>query len=290
MDKKILVGAHTSTAKGVHNALLRGKEIGATVVQLFTSNQKQWKGRVFKEEDIQLFHQALSETNITHVMSHDSYLINLGSPKLELLEKSRFTFEEELKRCHLLDLDYLNFHPGTATDGNTEKCLDTIVESLLSMEALVNKGSTRLLLETTAGQGSTVGYLFEHLSYIIQRVEKKIPIGTCIDTCHIFAAGYDITSEEGWDKTLDAFDQTIGLNHLYAFHLNDSLKELGSRRDRHANLGKGQIGIKSFQYLMQHPKTKDLPKYLETPNGDLLWEEEIEQLKSFHKERMSESV
>lgn len=290
MDKKILIGAHTSTAKGVHNALLRGHEIGATTVQLFTSNQKQWKGRHLTEEDIQLFHQAMSETKITHVMSHDSYLINLGSPKPELLEKSRQAFQEEIQRCHLLDLTYLNFHPGTATDGNIEKCLDTIVQSLLLMEELIHKGDTRLLLETTAGQGSTVGYRFEHLAYIIQQVEQKIPIGVCIDTCHIFAAGYDIIDENGWEKTLDTFDQTIGLNHLYAFHLNDSLKGLGSRRDRHANLGEGEIGMKSFEHLMQNPKTKNLPKYLETPNGDALWKEEIAQLKLFHKVRTTQSV
>jgi deoxyribonuclease-4 len=281
MTKKILIGAHTSAAGGVHNALWEGKEIGATTIQLFTSNQKQWHGRSITQEEIDLWQKALEETRITHVMSHDSYLINLGSPKPDLLEKSLHAFSEEIKRCHALNISYLNFHPGAATDSNEEQCLNRIVESLNSFEQLSATGPTRLLLEATAGQGTSVGHRFEHLAYIIQRVKHKVPIGITIDTCHIFAAGYDIRTNEGWEAILQEFDSSIGLEHLYAFHLNDSVKDLGSRVDRHAPLGEGKIGLESFRFLMTHPKTRDLPKYLETPNGPPLWKKEIALLKEF---------
>ncbi len=217
-------------------------------------------------------------------MSHDSYLINLGSPDPLLLEKGRKAFREEIKRCHQLKISYLNFHPGAATKGTEEKCLDTIAESLLSMEDLVHQGHTKLVLETTAGQGTSVGHRFEQIHYILDKTHRKIPVGVCIDTCHIFAAGYDIRTEEGWKKTLQEFDDLIGLKYLSAFHLNDSQKDLGSRVDRHASLGKGKIGMDCFQFLMTSPKTRDLPKYLETPEGPPIWKEEIELLKKFAKE------
>ena len=219
------------------------------------------------------------ETGISHVMSHYSYLINLGSPNAEGLAKSRDAFHHEIERCHLLDVTYLNFHPGAALDGGAEQCLDTIVKSLLGFEKLLEKGSTRLLLEATAGQGSCVGHRFEQLGYIIDKVEKKIPIGVCIDTCHIFVAGYDIRDEKGWDETLKAFEESVGLKHLYALHLNDSLKTFASRADRHASLGDGQIGMECFKIVMTHPKLRDLPKYLETPEGPPVWKKEIALLK-----------
>lgn len=280
--KKILIGAHTSAAGGAPNALIQGKEIGATTIQFFTSNQKQWKGRIIEEDEVQAWKKMLEETGISHVMSHDSYLINLGSPKLELLDKSKEAFRAEIERCHLFDVTYMNFHPGAATTGTTEQCLETIVDSLLEMEDLVHKGKTKLLLETTAGQGTTVGNRFEHLAMIIHEVKHKIPIGVCIDTCHIFAAGYDIRTEEAWKKTLAEFDTHIGLEHLSAFHLNDSLKDLGSRVDRHADLGAGKIGLESFRFLMQN---FDQPKYLETPNGPPKWKEEILILKEYAKDK-----
>ena len=281
----ILVGAHTSAAGGVHNALYHGRDIGASVIQLFTSNQRQWKSRSLSQKEIDLWNKTLDETGITHVMSHDSYLINLGSPNEEALDKSRKAFEKEIERCHLLNIPYLNFHPGAAIKKDAEEeCLDTIIDSLLSMRSLINKGSTLMIIETTAGQGSNVGYKFEHLAYIIDQVHSKIPMGVCIDTCHSFAAGYDIRTKKGWDKTLLEFDKTIGLKYLYAFHLNDSLKPLGSRRDRHASLGKGKLGLECFRTLMTHPKTKHLPKYLETPITDK-WKDEIQMLKDFAMKR-----
>jgi deoxyribonuclease-4 len=281
MEQKIWIGAHTSASGGSFNALLEGREIGATTIQFFTSNQKQWQGRKIGLEEVELFEKTLEETAIDEIMSHDSYLINLGSPKRDLLHKSRKAFQEEIERCHLLQVSYLNFHPGAATDGNTEKCLETIVESLLSFEPLLSQGKTRLLLETTAGQGTSVGHRFEQIGWILKLLYKKIPIGVCIDTCHIFAAGYDIRTEQGWEKTLRQFDEAIGLEHLYAFHVNDSQKDLGSRVDRHACIGQGQIGIDSFQFLMTSKKTSNLPKYLETPEGIETWKKEIALLRNF---------
>lgn len=276
----LLIGAHTSAAGGVHNALLEGQRIGATTIQLFTANQKRWENKALTEEGIALWNDALQSTGITHVMSHDSYLINLGAPDETNLRKSRIAFEEEIKRCLALKIDYLNFHPGAALKESPQLCLDRIVESLLAQEKLVADGTTRLLLEATAGQGSCVGCKFEELAYIIEKVERKIPIGVCIDTCHIFVAGYDIRTEEAWDRTLKEFDKVIGLKHLYCFHVNDSLKTLGSRVDRHADLGAGTIGWESFRVLMNDPRTRELPKYLETPGGPAVWAEEIAKLRT----------
>ena len=280
---KLLIGAHTSAQGGPHNALLEGHEIGATTIQFFTANQKTWHGKKLTEEAIALWEETVQKTGIKKVMSHDSYLINLGSPDKVALQKSRGAFKEELERCHLLKVAFLNFHPGAALHGSEDDCLRTIVESLLEVEPLVEKGPTRLLLESTAGQGSSVGNRFEHLGYIVDKVQKKIPIGVCLDTCHLFAAGYDISTRQGWETTLKEFDKQVGLKHLYALHVNDSLKPLGSEVDRHAPLGKGLIGIECFKVMMELPELRDLPKYLETPEGPPLWKQEINMLREFAK-------
>jgi deoxyribonuclease IV len=280
---ELLIGAHTSAQGGAHNAILEGQEIGATTVQFFTSNQKRWEGKSITDEEVALFKEAVQATGIKKVMSHDSYLINLGSPDSESLRKSRKAFKEELIRCQKLDLAFLNFHPGAALDSSEEACLERIAESLEHVEDLVDKGSTRLLLEATAGQGSTIGWRFEHLGYIVDRLHQKIRIGVCLDTCHIFAAGYDIRTKKGWDETLEQFDKTVGLKHLHAFHVNDSLKPFGSRKDRHAPLGKGEIGLECFKVMMTHPLMRDIPKYLETPDGPPLWTKEIALLREFAK-------
>lgn len=279
--EQLLIGAHTSAAGGVFHALLEGKKIGATTIQLFTSNQRQWHSRPLEQSVIEQWQKTLEETGIKQVMSHDSYLINLGAADPENLLKSRQAFQAELQRCHALSITYLNFHPGAATTDTKENCLDRIVASLLEMEPLVNQGSTRLLLETTAGQGSAVGARFEEIAYILERVHSRIPVGVCIDTCHIFAAGYDLRTEEACEKTFADFESVIGLKWLYALHLNDSVKGLGSRVDRHAPLGEGQIGIDCFQWLMKHPQLRKIPKYLETPDGPPLWIKEIELLRKF---------
>ncbi|TSJ81063.1 MAG: deoxyribonuclease IV [Candidatus Cardinium sp.] len=278
-----LIGAHTSTQEGLHNALLHGAAIGATTIQLFTSNQRQWLGRPLSKAILDKWYDTLEATAIRQVMSHASYLINLGSNKEALLTKSRAAFVEEVTRCLALKISYLNFHPGAATGDSIAACLDRIIASLSALEPLFQQETTlRLLMETTAGQGSTVGHSFEQLTYIIERIKGVVPIGVCIDTCHIFAAGYDIRTLDGWEDTLTQFESIVGLNHLYALHVNDSMMPFGSRKDRHANLGDGAIGMACFKAMMQHPKLRMVPKYLETPNGAAMWTKEIALLQSFY--------
>lgn len=283
MSKDLLIGAHCSAAGGVHKALLEGQRIGATTIQLFTANQRTWNTKPIPQDEVDRWFETLEQTGLKKIMSHDSYLINLGSPDNEVLKKSQKAFRLELERCHQLELAFLNFHPGAATHGSVDACLDQIVESLLEIEDLANEGPTRLLIESTAGQGSVVGHDFEELGYLVDRLKDKIPIGVCVDTCHTFAAGYDLRGKKGWDETLKEFDQKVGLKHLYALHVNDSMKELGSRRDRHAPLGEGEIGIESFKAMMKQPKLKNIPKYLETPGGPGAWIDEIAMLRKFAK-------
>lgn len=286
---ELLIGAHTSAAGGAYKALLNGKKIGATAIQLFTANQKTWNAKPLTDEAIKLWEETKKDAGIQKTMSHDSYLINLGSPNPETLKKSRTLFREELIRCQQLKIDYLNFHPGAATTGTVEECLDTIVESLLEIAPLANKGPTRLLIESTAGQGTTVGWQFEELGYLIAKTQGKLPIGICIDTCHSFAAGYDIRTKAGWEATLKEFDKQVGLEHLYALHLNDSMKPFESRRDRHAQLGEGEIGIECFKVVVTHPKLKKLMLILETPDPEK-WADEIKMLRAFSKEKSNAKV
>nr|NGY95799.1 putative endonuclease 4 [Neochlamydia sp. AcF84] len=281
--ENLLIGAHTSAAGGVQNALYEGQEIGATTIQLFTSNQRQWNAKPLMPEVIDAWYAALKETHLQKIMSHASYMINLGAPDPENLRKSREAFGLEIERCLKLSISFLNFHPGAAIDRDPQECLDRIVESLLTYESLLQRGDTRLLLENTAGQGSAVGWRFEELAYIIDKVENRLPIGVCLDTCHLFAAGYDLSSTLACEETFKKFDQLVGFKHLYAFHLNDSLKGLGSRVDRHQYLGKGLIGIDCFKFLMNHPPTQAMPKYLETPKDPLIWKTEIQMLRDFVK-------
>ena len=276
-----LIGAHTSASGGVFNALLNGHEIGATTIQLFTSNQKQWKGREFSQEILDRWFEIKKDSPIKKIMSHDSYLINLGCPNDENLQKSRQAFSEEINRCNQLELSYLNFHPGAALKESVEQCLDLIVESLLLTRPLLEKSNLKLLIEATAGQGSTVGHSFDQLGYLVEKTKDHLPIGVCIDTCHIFAAGYDIRNMDAWNQTLSDFDKHVGLDYLYALHVNDSKFAIGSRKDRHAPIGEGEIGIEGFKAMMRHPNLQHMPKYLETPGGMDAWKDEIILLKSF---------
>lgn len=281
-EMPLLLGAHTSAAGGVWEALYRGKAIGATTVQLFTSNQRQWRGKVMDKDIVARFQKAQEESGLKDIMCHASYLLNLGSPNKESLAKSRMAFREEVVRCLALGIRYLNFHPGAALDGGVPACLDRIVESLLGVaDLLAGQKGLHLLIETTAGQGSTVGWRFEELAHILKGMAATVPVGVCMDTCHVFAAGYDIRTPAGWEKVLAEFDRIVGLDALMAFHLNDSLHDLGSRKDRHAPLGKGKIGMEAFTFLMESAVTRGLPKYLETPGGPDLWKEEIAHLRTF---------
>ncbi len=279
------LGAHTSGQNGLHNALLEGVAIGATTIQLFTANQRRWEHPSLLPQQVDLWHATLESSGIKKVMSHASYLINLGSPREEIFNKSGLALKEEIKRCRLLDIDFLNFHPGAALDSTEADCLNRIVSQLESLDNLLELAPLHLLIETTAGQGSSVGHRLEQIAFLIKQLAPKLPIGVCIDTCHLFAAGYDIGEQEGWNKFLKEFDQTVGLSYLYAIHLNDSSTPLGSRIDRHAPLGKGHIGWESFERMMQHPSLNSIPKYLETPGGPENWKKEIAILKQLAQKK-----
>lgn len=275
-----LLGAHISIAGGLHMALRAGKEIGATTIQIFTANQRTWAPKPVSDEEAALFRQTLLETGLSHIMSHDSYLINLGSPRDDVREKSIKTFRQEIERCLSLGIAYLNFHPGAALDSPVESCLDRICDALVGMaDCFGSRPSLCLLIETMAGQGSVIGARFEEIAYIIDRVKKTVPVGVCMDTCHTFAAGYDLRTKECLAATLDAFDAVIGLSYLRAMHLNDSECGLGSHKDRHCEIGCGMIGKEGFSAIMKEPRLASLPKYLETPGGLDVWKEEIAWLK-----------
>lgn len=263
--------------------MIQGQSIGATCVQIFTSNQRQWKARVIDKDEINKFKDTMKKTNILKVMSHGSYLVNLGSPDSESLEKSRQTFREEIKRCHQLGINYLAFHPGSSLKRSKEEAMDTIIESILLQSELINSGDTEILLESTAGQGTNLGSTFEELKYILNGIKGELNnVGICLDTCHMFAAGYDIRDEESFNNTFNKFDEIIGLEYLKAFHINDSKVPLNSKKDRHESLGQGFIGWKAFQLLMQDKRTRDVPKFLETPRPEI-WKNEIEILRSFYE-------
>ncbi len=264
----MLLGAHVSIAGGLYKAPARGVELGCTAIQIFTKNQVQWQAPSFSEDDIQQYKAAYQASGIKAVCSHDSYLINIGSAESGLLQKSRNAFVDEILRAHLLEIPYLVFHPGAFKGGDEKSCLQRIAESINYCLDQIGKTSVQVLLETTAGQGTTVGYRFEQLHTIIEQVERRPNVGVCLDTCHIFVAGYDIRDEETYQKTMTEFDEIIGLERLKVIHLNDTKKALGSRVDRHENIGRGTIGETAFCLLMNDDRLKNIPKILETPGGD----------------------
>ena len=276
MKHATLIGPHISIAGGFHEALLAGKEIGATTIQIFTANQRTWHTKGVAEEEANLFRKTLSETGLSHIMSHDSYLINLASPHRDVYEKSLTAFRKEIERCLSLGISYLNFHPGASLDFPIDASLEKVVTGLLSMaDCFEQPTKLYLLIESMAGQGSVLGASFEQLGYIVDRVKGSLPIGVCMDTCHTFAAGYDIRTEEALDKTLKQFDTAVGLSRLKALHLNDSVFDIGSHKDRHAPIGEGLIGKEGFSAIMKQPHLLSLPKYLETPGGLDVWRQEI---------------
>ncbi len=284
------VGAHVSASGGVDNAPLNAMKIGAKAFALFTKNQRQWVAKPLEEKMIASFKANLEKSGISprHVLPHDSYLINLGHPEVEKLEKSREAFIDELHRCEQLGLVLLNFHPGSHLVKVPKKdpeyddkimeaeltCLDVIAESLnLAIEA--TKGmNVKLVIENTAGQGTNLGYKFEHLGHIIERVEDKNRVGVCLDTCHTFTGGYDIRTREAYDKTMDDFGKIVGFEYLSAMHINDSKPKLGSRVDRHHSLGQGEIGWDAFRFIMNDERMNDIPLVLETIDSDI-WDREI---------------
>lgn len=272
-------GAHVSASGGVENAVRNAQNIGATAFALFTKNQRQWLAPTLTQEQITTFRNAMQSAGYTasQVLPHDSYLINLGHPDEDGLKKSRESFFEEMHRCELLGLDRLNFHPGSHLKRiDDEGSLRRIAESI-NMALERSKGVTAVL-ENTAGQGSNLGYKFEHLAYIIERVEDKSRVGVCLDTCHTFAAGYDLRTKEACDRTFAEFDSIIGFGYLRGMHLNDAMRPLGSRIDRHSPLGDGEIGWECFRYIALDPRFDNIPLILETPD-ESRWAEEIAELK-----------
>ena len=273
------IGAHVSVSGGVEMDPVNALGIGADAFALFTKNQRQWVAKPLSVESITLFKENCEKEgfDIRYILPHDSYLINLGHPDREGMEKSRAAFLDEMRRCELLGLKMLNFHPGSHLNKiSIEKCLDRIAESV-NMTLDKTTGVTAVI-ENTAGQGSNVGNEFWHLRYIIDKVEDKSRVGVCLDTCHTYTAGYDIVNE--YDRVFTEFDEVVGRNYLCAIHLNDSKKPLGSRVDRHDSIGKGLIGIDFFRRFMQDSRFDDMPVILETPD-DTIWRDEIKMLRSF---------
>ena len=287
------VGAHVSASGGVDNAPLNAMKIGAKAFALFTKNQRQWVAKPLEEKTIESFKANLEKSGILpkHVLPHDSYLINLGHPEVEKLEKSREAFIDEIKRCDQLGLVLLNFHPGSHLVKVPKRdpeyddkimeaelhCLDVIAESLnIAIEE--TKGmNVKLVIENTAGQGTNLGYKFEHLGHIINKVEDKSRVGICLDTCHTFTGGYDLRTREAYDETMDTFERIVGFEYLAGMHINDSKPALGSRVDRHHSLGEGEIGWDAFRFIMNDERMDDIPLVLETID-DTIWDREIEAL------------
>lgn len=279
-----LLGAHTSAAGGPANALLEGATIGATMVQLFTANQRRWEHPPLAATAVEAFKQTKERLGMEQLMSHASYLLNLGSPLPEGRTKSCHALAQEISRCQALGITLLNFHPGAALQGSREACLEHVVASMCSMAPHLPDGRVTLLIEMTAGQGSNVGCTLEEVAYLVTHTKGKVPVGVCVDTCHIFVAGYDVRTPQGWDTFLAAFGQQVGMSYLHAFHLNDAKHPCGTRKDRHAPLGEGTIGKESFRYLMRHPATRSLPKVLETPGGPPVWTRELRELTHWGRE------
>jgi len=287
------VGAHVSSSGGVFNAPLNAKKIGAKAFALFTKNQREWRSKELDSKTIDKFKKNLEDSGILarHILPHDSYLINLGHPEKEKLIKSRDAFIDEIERCYILGLDKLNFHPGSHLIKIPKKAknyesqiknaedisLDVVATSInLAIEATKDL-DVKLIIENTAGQGTNLGYKFEHLAHIIDKIEDKSRVGICIDTCHTFTSGYDLRTKEAYDNTMGEFDKLVGFKYLMGMHLNDSKVPLGSRVDRHQSLGKGEIGWDLFKFIMNDKRMDNIPLILETINSDI-WRQEIEEL------------
>ncbi len=275
------IGAHVSANGGVENAPINANAIGAKAFALFTKNQRQWFSNPLTKSSIKAFRDNCEKFNYQpfQILPHDSYLINLGHPEKEPLDKSRAAFLDEMQRCELLGLDRLNFHPGSHLNAiGTEECLKRIAESINIV--LDKTNGVTAVIENTAGQGTNLGYNFEQLRIIIENVQDKSRVGVCIDTCHAYASGYDVKSPDGFRRTFEEFDKVVGFNYLKGMHFNDSKKEFGTRVDRHDNIGIGFIGEGTFEMLLNDSRFDNLPLILETPD-ESLWQEEIKKLYSF---------
>lgn len=263
-----ILGAHMSIAGGYYKAVLAADKAGCDCVQLFTKNNNQWRAKPITEQDVQKFRDALQEHGITHPISHDSYLINMASPDDELWKKSVDAFVVELQRADQLGIPYVVAHPGAFTTSTEARGLKRIIKALNEVHRQTKGGHAQCLLETTAGQGSNLGWKFEHLATILDGVKNPDLLGVCFDTCHVFAAGYAMDTEKEYKATMRALNKTVGVQQVKAFHLNDSKAKFGSRVDRHARIGKGEMGLNPFRFLLNDRRFRKVPKYLETPKGE----------------------
>lgn len=256
-----------SIAGGMHKAFERGKRVRCATIQIFLKNSNQWKAKPLTDQDRILFREAQERSGIRPVLAHDSYLINLASPDPLLHQKSFKAFVEEMRRANFLGVPYLVLHPGAHMGAGTQSGIARIAKALKRTLNLVDP-PVSILLENTAGQGTSLGCRFEQLASIMERIGNAERVGVCLDTCHAFAAGYDIRTEKGYDAAIEEFDRLIGVDKIRAFHVNDSKKDLGSRIDRHCHIGKGFIGLDGFRYLVNDKRFTDIPKILETPKGE----------------------
>jgi len=268
-----LLGAHMSIAGGVGNAFLEGRKVDCEAIQIFTKSSRQWASKPLNKDEIAQFHANRKDTGITSVVAHDSYLLNLGSPDAALRQRSVAAFIDEMERCEVLGVSNLIAHPGAHVGAGELEGIKTIAKSLDEVHKACPKFTVKVTLEITAGQGSNLGYRFEQISAMIDATKECDRLRVCFDTEHAFAAGYDLRTQEGYERTFSEFDEAIGINLLSAFHLNDSKKEFHSRVDRHEHIGKGFIGVEAFRLLMNDKRFWGLPMCLETPKGPDLKED-----------------
>ena len=283
VNKEVLLGAHMSVAGGLYTAFERADRVGCTAIQIFTKNSNQWNDPTILPEDMTKYREAKDKSKVQIVVSHDSYLINLCAVNEKLLEKSREAFVKEIKRCDALEIRHLIFHPGAHTTLDRKESLRLVADSLNYAHKETEGTNLMTLIEATAGQGTTVGSSFEEIAEIISGVKDKKRVGVCIDTCHIFAAGYDIRTRDDYEKTMSNFDKIIGFEKLHAVHLNDAKKPLNSHVDRHEHIGKGEIGKEAFGFIMNDDRFSKIPKILETPKGENGYEMDIVNLRALRE-------
>ena len=279
--QRLLLGTHMSISGGLDQAIIQADQIGCTAVQFFSKSNRQWYAKPLTSTDIKQFKKAVAHSSIQATIIHASYLINIGSPDGQLSKRATAALQDELIRAEQLAVDYLVFHPGSHKKKGEIACLDRIAHNINSILSQVETGTTKLLLETMAGQGSSVGHTFEQLAHIYQAIEQKERVGICLDTCHIFEAGYDISSQTGYEQVLALFDDIIGLDKLHALHINDSKKPLGARVDRHEHIGQGALGLDPFRCIFNDTRLAHLPKILETPKNSI--QDDIQNLQRIKK-------
>ena len=278
-----LLGAHVSVKDGVDLSPERARILGCDSMQIFTRNQMQWKARVIGDDEAKRFKENVKKHRIQRVMAHDSYLINLSATDEKILEMSKEAFIDEMRRARMLDIDFLVFHPGSHLGAGEKKGMKEVSNNVRSALLEIGEGKPRILFETTAGQGSNLGYSFNQMSTMLREVGLDDRTGVCFDTCHSYAAGYDIVTEDGYEKTFRLFDEEIGLDRLFAFHFNDSKGAQGSRLDRHDNIGKGRLGKAAFAHLINDKRFARHPMILETPGGDEGYIKDLKTLRSLIK-------